>query len=217
MKNRTIRLVFWNVESLYDPANGIPRGPSTSAALSAKLDRLAHVLDRSFDGGADIIGLAEIQTSALAAQLKNRLAVDYWVTFADAGDIRQPGLTILTRTRSFSAPPITIETCMPYAFGRPRATAVEYDVRGKKLTFILAHWKSRIPSTAFPGYRDREETAAWTADLLNRRQRQATILVGDFNAEPFESPFSSGDFRSVRFHEQATYHGVTRSTLYNSS
>lgn len=216
MAKRLLRLAFWNVESLYDPSNGVWRGPSDSHEYQRKLALLAGVIDGLFLGGPDIACLAEVQTERVLAALGKKLSDDYWVTFADGGNIKHPGLGILTR-KGFAEPPIMVGMCSATGFERPRALVVRYLIHKIPLLLVVAHWKSRIPSTNFPDYLDREDTARWTADTLLKNNTKSVLMIGDFNAEPFERAFRSGDLRSVRFHRQALSRRATSATLYNTA
>lgn len=216
MAGRLLQLAFWNVESLYDPTNGVRRGPMNRNAYQEKLRLLSEAIDRLFPGGPDVVCLAEVQTERALAALGRKLSNDYWVTFADSGDIRLPGLGILTK-KTFADPPVTVDMCSADGFERPRALVVRYVVRDVPFLLVVAHWKSRIPSSKFADDADREDTARWTAEVLLRTKTKSVIMVGDFNAEPFERAFRSGDLRAVRFHRQALSGRATPATLYNTA
>jgi len=73
-----LRVAFWNVENLFDPARRFDRGPASPVEIEAKLRRPADCIDDFFgpeDGGPHLPGLAEIGEVSLIRRLKLRLVL----------------------------------------------------------------------------------------------------------------------------------------------
>ncbi|HSN99315.1 MAG TPA: endonuclease/exonuclease/phosphatase family protein, partial [Candidatus Nanopelagicales bacterium] len=220
---RRLRVAFWNVQNLFEP-RAVERGPKTPAELDAKLNALSRVVNRLFSGeGPDLIGFAEIQSPQLLNRLKSQLDgsfVSAWVGPGLPGE--QTGLGVLARSDTVSRLE-TLHHYTPLLFARPRCCVRRCTLRSnaEPILFVVNHWKSRRPamvSGVAMDEEDRRQTARWLGEILAKNDRETcAIVIGDFNAEPFEGPFSELSLRAVRTFGAALWKGATPAYLYNTS
>jgi hypothetical protein len=136
-----------------------------------------------------------------------------------AGAANQTGLAVLARQSRFSALQ-AIAVQRPTLLARPRAMIVRCELQGHAEAFLLVanHWKSRLPSAPLSDADDRRQTADWLGQELSQSSRTTVALViGDFNAEPFEAPFGDLRLRGRRTFSQTLWSGATPAYLYNTS
>lgn len=216
-----LHVAFWNVQSLSEPKPG-SRGPKDDQQLEAKLGKLADVINSLFDGqGPDLLGLAEIETEGLLASLERRLRSDYFCLF-EPGPVGWTGLSILARSDRFA----DIDRIKAYrAWERslqdrsmPRYLIARCQLKqgGEPIVFVVNHWRSRIGGVPAAG--ERRDTARNLGDWLAGAQDDTcVVLVGDFNAEPFEEPFGELGLRAVRHFSQDLWAHLAPTCLYNTA
>lgn len=216
-------MAFWNVQNLFE-TGAVERGPQTAAELSAKLSALSRVVNRLFGGqGPDLIGFAEIQSRRLLDRLKSQLHGPFLSEWVGPGlPHEQTGLGVLARSDVF-ADVVNVESYTPSLFNRPRCLALSCTLRGisEPILFVVNHWKSRRPAVVSGiaiDEEDRRETARWLGNFLAKRDRETcAIVMGDFNAEPFEPLFGKFGLRAVRSFGPALWRGATPAYLYNTA
>lgn len=161
--------------------------------------------------------MAEVGTGRILREILSRLRDPYSGLWEGPGTVDQTGIAILLRTASVPAAEV-VATQRPTTLARPRCVVARLWLRGIGEPIILAmnHWKSRMQQAETNDREDRMETARWLGDLLSAMTRETCVIVmGDFNAEPFEAPFSSVGLRGVRFHSSALWSQATPAYLYN--
>jgi len=213
-------LAFWNVQNLFEPGV-VARGPQSVDEFDSKLKNLSQALNQFVDGdGADLLGFAEIQSETnlqqLAAKLQNGPYLQAWES---AGIAQQTGLGVLAREAIFSNIQI-VDVQRPTVFARPRVILVRCELRSIQEPFwlVLNHWKSRLPSSPISDEDDRRQTADWLGQRLAQESRASSVIVvGDFNAEPFEAPFGDLRLRGGRTFSSARWAGATPAYLYNAA
>lgn len=188
-------LVFWNVENLFRPDTGGPRGDQTAqsgwteARHQAKLDRVAEVLAQTDRQGKrpPLIALAEVEDAVVAADLRRRLPPEY--QFAGPGSY-----------------PYYLDCVFFYDSSRFELLSTDYsDVlnRAPKGEILSVRLKEKKSGTEFTVYvihfKSRYEGDEYTEpfrrvlcdhlqQLLHRRHGGDdgnAIVIGDFNDEPF--------------------------------
>jgi len=190
--------------------------------LDDKIGALAGAINRFFaESGPDLLGLAEIATERIVLNLANRLNGAYVHVWEPAGQGVNTGLALLARTAVFSRLQ-HVTGYRPSTFARPRWLVVRCNLNHVAEPFftVVNHWKSRMPSgpQSVPDAADRVETAKRLGDFLAGQQRDTcAIVVGDFNAEPFERPFLHTALRSRRTFSNALWVCATSAHLYNTA
>jgi predicted extracellular nuclease len=204
-----LRVAFWNVQNLFEP--GIRKdGPRNESELNAKLDVIARVLDGLFAGtGPDLIGLAEIHTERLLKLVEQRLGGRYLTLFEPCYAPGWTGLSVLARTDRFSRL-VPVDAHRPWDTSMPRWLIARCKLReehgGESILLVVNHWRSRVTDTSSDAAKERLATARALGDWLAcSRLDTCAIVLGDFNAEPFEEPFGEAGLRGVR-HFQPRLH-----------
>jgi endonuclease/exonuclease/phosphatase family metal-dependent hydrolase len=220
--SKEVRVAFWNVQNLFE-AGAVDRGPQSEAEIDAKVDALATAIRGFFQGqGPDLLGLAEISSRRLLDMLAANLQGNYLTVWEPPALDTQTGLALLARDAAF-AQLQTIAAQRPVVDARPRSLVVRCDLLRKPqpIVVVVNHWKSRMPAEVSAQFRDaddRRESARWLGDLLaNSQPETCAIVLGDFNAEPWEPPFNEVGLRSVRFFSTALYASATPAYLYNTA
>jgi hypothetical protein len=213
-------LAFWNVQNLYEPGV-VARGPQDADEFDSKVQNLAQALNQFAGGsGADLLGFAEIQSEANLQQLEGKLSNGPFLRIWESATLAsQTGLGLLAREAIFSGIQI-VAVQRPTVLARPRVMIARCELHGIAEPFLLVlnHWKSRMPSSPMSDEDDRRETADWLGDLLARESKTScVIVVGDFNAEPFETPFGELRLRGGRTFSSARWAGATPAYLYNAA
>ena len=218
---RTLNVAFWNVCNLFEPGI-VERGPKTEQELEAKIATTARVINRFFAGtGPHLLGLPEIQSEQLLARVRQQLQGDYVYLWAPSHMPTNSGLGLLARTDEISAIEV-LDVCSPVELARPRIMIAQCSIRhhDETILIIVNHWKSNVrhSNNILSPESDRMETARWLGDWLGRQLRSTCVVaMGDFNAEPFEPPFSEMGLRSVRFFSTALWSNATAAYLYNTA
>ncbi len=215
-----MRMLFWNVANLFEPAI-VDRGPQSQEELDGKLGAVSGVLLGAFgEHLPDLIALAEVQTEALFEQIRAALPETYHMRFEPAYGPGQTGLGILARDSVFHQIDV-VDTFRPTMMQRPRAMLVDCQLgTSARFLFAVNHWKSRMihAGDAFTPNEDRGESAEWLGErLAGLEKRDCAVVVGDFNAEPFEPPFGEFGLRSRRHFSGALWTQATPAYLYNTA
>lgn len=220
------RVCFWNVQNLFE-VGAVARGPQSHAEMSAKLARIGEVLTGAFGPAAsdlpDVIGLAEVQTEQLAGAVANRLPEPYSLVWSPPppGQL-QTGLGLLVR-RGVANHSRWVGEYRPSIGSRPRIMLAEVQLalpNAPTALIAVNHWKSRMnhAGSAMTPEQDRNETATWLGELLAKRDKyDPVIIMGDFNAEPWEPPFGEFRLRGKRTFSGALWSGSTPAYLYNTA
>lgn len=216
-----LHVAFWNVQNLFEPKPG-GKGPADDRELDAKLDTLATVIDGLFEGdGPDLLGLAEVETAGVLASLERRLRSRYLRLF-EPGPDRWTGLSVLARVEHFA----DIDRVKAYREwdrspqdrSMPRYLAARCQLKqgGEPIVFVVNHWRSRLggPDAAS----ERRKTARDLGDWLASKQDDpCVVVVGDFNAEPFEEPFGDFGLRAARHFSPDLWAQLAPACLYNTA
>lgn len=220
--NADLRVAFWNVQNLFKPGTH-KKGPATEDELDAKLDVIAEGLNSLFDeAGPDLIGLAEIHTALILERLQRRLRGSYLPLFERCYDSNWTGLAVLARTDRFA----TLERLgayRPYEMAMPRYLIARCCLDGveEPIVLVVNHWRSRIvgdsvdaAAPAKERLKTAKELGRWLATSVDDT---CVIVVGDFNAEPFEEIFGDFGLPSVRHFSARLWRGPAPSCLYNTA
>ncbi|WP_437901296.1 endonuclease/exonuclease/phosphatase family protein [Sorangium sp. So ce124] len=216
-----LRVAFWNVQNLYEPGTR-KNGPTDEPELVAKLDAIARILDGLFAGaGPDLVGLAEVHTERILELLEQRLRDRYIRLFEPCADRRWTGLSVLARADRF-ARLVPTEAYRPWVNAMPRWLIAQCTLRekygGEPILFAVNHWRSRVTDAeGNVAAEERRETARALGDWLARASNTCAIVLGDFNAEPFEEPFGEGGLRSVRYFHPRLWKAEAPACLYNTA
>jgi hypothetical protein len=100
----------------------------------------------------------------------------------------------------------------------PRYLIVQCELRegGEPIVFVVNHWGSRKGGEE--AARERSATARRLADwIAEPRDETCVLVVGDFNAEPFEVPFDDLHLRAIRQFSPALWRGPAPGCLYNTA
>ncbi|MEM6961375.1 MAG: endonuclease/exonuclease/phosphatase family protein [Myxococcota bacterium] len=220
------RVCFWNVQNLFEVGT-VNRGPQSDAEMAAKLERIGGVLMGAFGAAPsdlpDIIGLAEVHTERLARDVAERLPGPYDLIWSPPppGQL-QTGLALLVR-RAIASHTTWLNEYRPSIGSRPRVMLAEIQLALPNAPTILVavnHWKSRMQhaGSAMTPDQDRNETATWLGDFLAERDKYDSVIVmGDFNAEPWEPPFGEFRLRGKRTFSGALWSRSTPAYLYNTA
>lgn len=199
-----LKVAFWNVKDLFEPGCGALRAPGSAAELDAKIAAIADVLSSLFDGaGPDLIGLCEIHTERILSELIRRLGARYRVLWEPClSPHPHPGLAVLARSSRFGS--LTHAGAYPPAtLARPRYLIARCALKENDIPFffVVNHWRSRaeIDGPDPDGADDRLRTARALGAWLDECPRTTcVVVVGDFNAEPFEQPFAENALWTAR-------------------
>jgi endonuclease/exonuclease/phosphatase family metal-dependent hydrolase len=212
-----LRVAFWNVQNLFEPGPEKKR-PRDEQELDAKLDVLAGAIDSLFAGeGPDLLGLAEVRADMILERLEQRLQNRYLRLFERCHDSNWTGLSVLARADSFAALS-RVDAYRPYTMSMPRylIARCERAEGGEPIVFVVNHWRSRLGGA--DAHSERRETAQHLAEWLAGSQEDTcVIVVGDFNAEPFEAPFGARGLRCVRHFSPELWQGPAPACLYNTA
>jgi endonuclease/exonuclease/phosphatase family metal-dependent hydrolase len=221
-----INVAFWNVQNLFEPpvARTLKRGPRTVRERTAKLDLLASVINRFFNGqGPDLLALAEVGGRPMLDDLIGRLNGTFsWRVWEDSPFAQQTGLGIIGRDSRIASLTL-LDQWRPVIGARPRILLVEGAIVGVARPIWLAvnHWKSRMPNpnpNGLTDWQDREAGARWLGNRLTRGgAAPCVIMLGDLNCEPIEPPLNNLSLNGVRHATTAIYSRTAACTLYNSA
>lgn len=197
-----LRLVFWNVSNLFEP-KVMNRAPQSHEELDAKVDTVCQVINDLFGlgEGPDLIGLAEVHTERILQKVIAKLNGDFTYYWANYGRKDQTGLALIGRKGVITQIDF-LEEDRPTIQRRPRSILLEVSIQGIREPLIVAvvHWNSRMYDHAKSGSTQKLQSARWLGDLLAQQFHDRMIVVmGDFNAEPFEACFNDLGLKGSRF------------------
>jgi hypothetical protein len=215
------RVVFYNVENLYDPFDdpNTEDAPFTSNGenhwtvkrFNKKILLIYKAIIASCKGQfPDVIGLAEIENYWVAEQLISRTPFSkfpYGIVHKESPDPR--GIDVALLYRKDRILPIDYEHIKVSKKDKPDFVSRDIlhftgEIDGTRLHFFINHWPSRSS-----GYNETKENRNITARILRTRidslftsEPNAGILImGDFNASPNEECMT--DFLNAH-----PYHGI---------
>jgi len=219
---RTIRVAFWNLQNLFDVessaiASELDYTPAfgwTRNALQRKIANLAGVINQMFDGtGPDLLGLCEIESEELVAQLLSAVdRDDLRLVKCRSGQTDALDTVLIYSDRIFTSEENI--NCGHNLFQQfPTRDIFEAHLRLKEtdteLVVLVNHWPSRrsdsartepyrltvarqcgqlIDSLVKLPRRDYLELSDNTVALyqLNRLWDRNILLMGDFNDQPWD-------------------------------
>jgi hypothetical protein len=202
---------FWNLCNLF-PARLVERGPQSQKELNAKLDALASAVSSFFSDGIDILGVCELSSESLLKTLSERIMGNVDFSFEGAHAPDQTGIGVLfNRSKIKVLKRIGVQR--PTLEARPRCVVYECQLVGRRpgapgalFNFAVNHWKSRMVKGTEDTDLDRQGSARWLADFLRQHQRTpASIIMGDFNAEPVERVFTSDGLPIEKYFNSVKY------------
>lgn len=179
---------FYNVENLYDTIpslfyddnNYTPTGKNNwgGQRYHQKLSNLSKVIDAM---NMDIIGLAEVESEQALKDLVMTLKTDYNYIHRSSSDTRGMDVALLYKGDKFIANHIAQ---IPSACSR-EFLYVRGELLGERIDVVVCHMPSAMNSYL---YRSRAiRTLHSFADSLQQNDLGARmIIMGDFNANPFE-------------------------------
>ena len=231
-QGNTFRILFYNVENLFDPFDDTlteddeftPGGARhwTYGRFLCKLNRLYKVL--AVSGGwepPDIIALAETEHRWIVEKLAGGTPFskyEYKVVHKESPDRRGIDLSVLYREDSFillkdSAIPVRLKEDPP-EYTRDILHLKGITKYGDTLHFLFNHWPSRYQGQAHSEWKriiSARVLRQKVAEIMAAGQGNGLIAIGDFNDEP-------GDISLVK-HLGAKVHwsDTVSSCLYNLS
>jgi len=227
-----IRLVFYNLENLFDPEDDpekrdeefTPQGMRywNDYRLWGKLQRMSKVLVAV--GGwepADIIGLCEIENRNVLTRLVDQTplaGINYGIVHKESPDKRGIDVGLLYRKDRFK--PISYKAIpVHFPFDPNRTTREILYVQGKvfkkdTLHIFINHWPSRYSGQleSEPSRFQAALTLRQRVDSLFQLNPNANIIItGDFNDEPHD--------KSLTYKLRAKHHldTIRSAELYNLS
>jgi len=227
-----LRVAFWNVMNLFEPRTHPPgpggkpaaRGPQSGDELDSKISQLADCINGFFGGtGPDLLGLSEIHTDRILAEVERRLSDRYVQVWEPAGVPGETGLAVLGRASLTNGlTKVAVQRPAKRQKGRPRCMIVRCELKGVRepILFAINHWKSLYAKGVgvVGAALDREETADWLGNWLSQSYgTTCAVVAGDFNAEPTEKLFNELRLRSSRYFSNALWTNATPAYLYNTS
>ncbi|MEN6642506.1 MAG: hypothetical protein ABFE08_08680 [Armatimonadia bacterium] len=196
-----ISFAFWNLCNYYEPGSSA-RGPQSEREIELKRGVLARTLGLLFDGkGPDIFACAEVNSERLVKELgEHAWSGRYSVVWEGSQQVTDAGIGLLWDATKVLGPD-SVEVYPANRGARLRYVLLHMRVRANGMPFLLIinHWKSRMKLGGVDDEADRRDTAEALGDRLGGEDKITdAILVGDFNAEPFEAPFGQTRLRSSR-------------------
>ncbi len=201
------RIVFWNVENLFDTEDSRRREEKVARALGRditgwtqdlldrKIHQIASFIQKMNGGrGPDIIGLCEIENQYVVDLLTQALAPlgrNYAVVHHDTQDNRGIDVAFLYDDNLFN-----VEATFNHFIMRRNATRDILQVNfltkhGRKLVLMGNHWPSRSggESESAPYRAMAGETLSYFHErALEMNGADTPVLaMGDFNDEPFDT------------------------------
>jgi hypothetical protein len=214
-----LTFAFWNMTNVFEPA-AVARGPQSEAELTAKVARLASVLSPLDNGnGPHLLGVAEVGTERIFDLIHEALPSEYIALWEPAPRIDMTRLGLAVRSDRFASVSL-IDVERPSMFARPRTMLARCELIGQAEPILVAvcHWKSRMQQGGADPTQEQLASARWLAERLGPMDRDTCVLVlGDFNAEPFEPPFSDAGLRCRRHFSSVLAGTATPAHLYNTA
>ena len=220
-----LRVAFWNVENFFHwkAEHGRATGPKSSDEYRAKLAAVTGVIRRLFASHpVDAVGLAEIGDRMVLNDVLHELGGQYVPVWQGASKKNQTGLGLIYRQAAVSAAEIQVYPNRPVIDRdglRPRYLAVTLTHQASGVSFfvVISHWKSNLgePDDVLE---DRVHTARSLGDLLldqSSRESTPAMVMGDFNADPFDGVFDEQRLRGRRSYLTMSWWKNELATLYN--
>ncbi|MCX7043907.1 MAG: endonuclease/exonuclease/phosphatase family protein [Candidatus Sumerlaeota bacterium] len=233
---RTISIAFWNVQNLFhwtvarsQNLKGKKwRGPATEQEYHAKLNAIAHIIQSmTSDGPPHILGLAEIGNEQVLQDLLASFPNDYFDSpiWIDGAEEDQSGLGLLWRRNSFTAKeewvcPSREELKDKRGYARrPHSLIVSLkdQISDQCLYLSINHWKSNMGGPEKTNDM-RVQTARMLGDRLSGLSKQfpyPVIVMGDFNADPYDAIFDEQRLRARRCFSTMNWWKNATGTFYN--
>ena len=189
--------VFLNCFNVFEV--GAQRGPRTTLGLQQKIDSLAETL-RVANGGKppDIVGLCEVASLCLVERVAEAIMPNtyqsVWSGLPTSREGQDGGLAVLYKDGIVTRSSFEVDSNTPLQ--RPKWMAVLFQLQlgtQGQFWFVVNHWKSQMCKESDTEL-SRMNTAQQIGDFyLNQARTQAEnmILIGDFNCQPQDRPFSS--------------------------
>ena len=187
-----------------------------------KIAAIVETLRRVFSGTLpDVIGLCEIGSYSIGQHVSRELTANsptaaYHSVWSGLG----PNITIGARTRYSTGllvlfNPTTIQRLReplehsPNVNTRAKWLGVPFKSKigsGAEFWFVVNHWKSAVKVSEAQMFARQMESGVQIGEFYQRPPIRPTVLIGDFNCEPFDIPFllqkvaqqSSTRFKGVR-------------------
>ena len=203
--SQSVRVVFWNVENFFDTRNDslknddsfTPAGENhwNERRFRLKRDNIFKVLVSL--GAPDIVGLAEVENDFVLEQLCYATPLrkfDYGFIHYDSPDARGIDCAVLYRRSAFStffSKNINISDSTELFFTRDILLVGGVTANNDSLYLLVCH----LPSKLGGDYAERQRNRIagllrHTVDTVaNAHPRAAVIVMGDFNADPYEATY----------------------------
>ena len=217
-----VRVAFWNVENCFHWQLRHNRGPKTRQEYLAKTKAVSGIIARLFGNQPpDVLGLAEVGSKLVAEDIAWKLGRNYSLIFAGGGSDSATGLAFIYR-RSSLVPTSISQYPSPATLARTEHPRY-LNIRGRlpsanlDILFSLNHWKSNLGDQS-RNFRDRIKTARDLGDeLLNAFSFVSlpTILMGDFNVNPYDRVFDNQRLRGRRSFSTIDDWNNATATFYN--
>lgn len=193
LSNR-LRVVFLNCNNLFEV--GSPRGSKTAQELSEKMEHLAETIKSASVGSLpSIVCLCEVGSENLGKELVARIAPDvYHTLWSGVPSSKETGLMICYNPNFVQYVAIADDGSTRGISARCRWLATQFQLKsGSRGRFwlVVNHWKSQMGDRGISEHL-RIMSAAEIGDFFLKQARFATeamLLIGDFNCEPFSTPF----------------------------
>jgi len=210
MQFDSLRIMFWNVENLFDPFDdsltldeeftlqGIYGW--TWSRFNRKLNNIYKVIMSAGWNPPDIIGLAEVENRWVLERLIHETPLskfEYRIIHKDSPDVRGIDVTLLYLPDSFKPIDKSFIHVSGFKSGDDPTRDILY-VKGivnyvDTVSLIVNHWPSRYPGQTETIHKRR--TAALTLkrltdSLLTADPLCRIIIMGDFNDEPQDASIS---------------------------
>ena len=180
-----VKIATYNVENLFDASF---QGTEYEEYIPGKHNwnkrmvdiKLNHIAEVICDLDADILGLQEVENSAVFAQLIDKLK-RVGCSYRYSAITHKKGASI--QVALLSRYPIKKEHDMQVSYS-PRVRnilEVEVEIQGKPLTIFVNHWKSK----AYKGYESKriKYAKALQARIARLSANKEYIVLGDFNSD----------------------------------
>ncbi|MCK5686706.1 hypothetical protein KAJ27_21390 [bacterium] len=195
---QTISFVFWNVENLFNPETGGPRGDMipelgwTWDVFDRKLVRFSKVIDAmDIPGGIDLMGLCEVDDHIVITKFIEKCFNTAEYDYVAAEDLHTNNLDTALVYRKDRFEVLGCETI--HILNRyPKGDAFIVDLKekktGKKFVVVINHWTSRCNGREFTRSFRCTTAENLQAYLLKRSLEEPDIqliVAGDFNDHPY--------------------------------
>lgn len=186
-REERVTIAFYNVENLFDTIDDprtddhdfTPHGAYRwdTDKYTMKISNTVRVMD---DIGADIIGMAEVESETAVKDLMRAMGTSYNYIFRQTSDRRGISQVLLFRASVFS--PVRIWQARGKGLSR-EPLVVEGELDGEKVTVIVCHLPSKMNENSYRSAAAR--SLRRIIDGVRRKDPGVKLLVmGDFNDIP---------------------------------